>query len=87
MKLKEQISDSFSYDKYYRMSIEELEKIVAKRHISKYENYVGRKELIIKHLVEQDNHSLFRKTLLISILTLAVAFGNIIAIIIVTFFR
>lgn len=90
MKLKKQISDFFSYDKYYRMDIKELDKIAEKRHIEKYENIIGnawRKDKIIKNLIEQDNNSLFRKTLLISILALAVSFGNIIAIIIVTFFK
>lgn len=74
MKLIKKINNLFSYDRYYKMSNDELVKEADKYHIGSYfDGSIIRRELIIEQLIAKDNASMFKRSLIISAFTLIVA--------------
>lgn len=79
MNLIEKINNLFSYDRYYRMSTEEIAEENKKNHLTVYgDNFVGRREMMLKQLIAKDNASMFKKSLIISISTLIVVIISLI---------
>lgn len=71
MNFKQKINDLFSYDKYFRMSTEEIVEEIKKNNLTVYgTNYVGRRELMLKQLIVKDNTTMFKRSLIISLITL-----------------
>ena len=80
MKLIKKIYNLFSYDKYYKMSNDDLAKEAGKYALDGcYTQYGGivRSE-VIKQLIAKDNASMFKKSLIISSFTLIVALISLI---------
>ena len=88
MKLLAKINDLFSYDKYYKMSNSNLEEEASKYKIGGYfDGNIIRREKIIEQLIAKDNASMFKKSLIISIFTLIVAFISLIISVIAIFLK
>jgi hypothetical protein len=80
MNLLKKINNLFSYDKYYKMSNDDLTKEAGEYALdSCYTQYGGivRSE-VIKQLIAKDNASMFKKSLIISSFTLIVALISLI---------
>ena len=88
VKLIEKISNLFSYNKYYKMSTDDLEKEAAKYSIGSYfTGRIVRRESIIEQLITKDNASMFKKTIIISTFTLVIAVISLVISIITIFSR
>jgi len=90
MKLLAKINDLFSYDKYYKISDYDLTKEAKKYALGNCYNRINgnivRTE-VIKQLIAKDNASMFKKSLIISIFTLIVAFISLIISVIAIFLK
>ncbi|MHB8276032.1 MAG: hypothetical protein ACYDIA_00045 [Candidatus Humimicrobiaceae bacterium] len=89
MKLLTKINNLFSYDKYYKMSNDDLEKEAEKYALDSYCTQHGgivRSE-VIKQLIAKDNASMFKKSLIISAFVLVVAIISLIISIIAIFLK
>jgi len=79
MKIMDKLNDLFSYNKYYKMSIDDLEKEASKYHIGGYfDGRIVRREKIIEQLIAKDNAAMFKKALVISLITLMIVFISLI---------
>jgi hypothetical protein len=88
LNIKQKINDFFTYDKYFRMSTEELVEEVRKNHLTVYgKNFSGRREMMLKQLIAKDNATMFKRTLIISFITLIAVIISTIFSIIVIFFK
>ncbi|MBC8389845.1 MAG: hypothetical protein H8E13_17610 [Actinobacteria bacterium] len=75
MKLIEKINNLFSYDRYYKMSEDDLAKEASKYCLQRIYNPASlkiEKTEVIKQLIAKDNASMFKKSLIISVFTLMV---------------
>lgn len=80
------ISDLFSYNKYYKMSTDDLEKEAGKYQMGSYfDGSIVRRELIIEQLIAKDNATMFKRSLIISLITLIVVFISFVVSIIALF--
>ena len=73
MKLITKINNLFSYDKYYKMSDENLENEIKKYGIGDFSADAILRRNRIEQLIAKDNASMFKKSLIISAFVLAVA--------------
>jgi len=79
MKIMGKLNDLFSYNKYYKMSTEDLEKEANKYNIGGYfDGRIVRREKIIEQLISKDNAAMFKKTLIISLITLMIVFISLV---------
>lgn len=96
MKIMDKLNDLFSYNKYYKMSTDDLEKEARKygirtyfperieaheyamrAHLGEGEDIVKR-EKIIEQLIAKDNAAMFKRALVISLITLMIVFISLI---------
>jgi len=88
MKLIKKINNLFSYDRYYKMSDDNLEKEATKYKIGGYfDGRIIRREKIIEQLIAKDNASMFKRSLIISTFTLIVAAISLIISVIAIFLK
>ena len=88
MNFKQIINNLFSYDKYFKMSTEELVEEVKKNHLTIYgKNFVDRREMMLKQLIAKDNATMFKRSLIVSLITLAAVIISLIFSIIAIFFK
>jgi len=88
MKLIKKINNLFSYDRYYKMSVDNLVKEAHKYDIGGYFNgNIIRREKIIEQLIAKDNASMFKRSLIISTFTLIVAAISLIISVIAMFLK
>lgn len=86
MSFKQKINDLFSYDKYFRMSIEEIVEEVEKNNLTVYStDYPGRRKLMLEQLMAKDNTTMFKRTLILSFITLIAVIISLIVSIIAIF--
>ena len=86
MKIKDQINDLFSYNKYYKMATDDLAKEAGKYHIGSYfDGSIIRRELIIEQLIAKDNATMFKRSLMVSLIILVIAIISLIVSIIAIF--
>lgn len=89
MNLKEKFNELFNYDKYYKMSEDELIKKAEKNHLNVYsDGYgAGRRDLILKQLIAKDNTAMFKRSLIVSFITLICVMISLIVSIIAIFIK
>jgi len=89
MKLIKKINNLFSYDKYYKMSNDNLVKEANKYALQHIYNHHGNieKTEVIKQLIAKDNASMFKRSLIISTFTLIVAAISLIISVIAIFLK
>ena len=88
MKLIKKINNLFSYDRYYKMSDDNLEKEATKYKIGGYfDGRIIRRGKIIEQLIAKDNASMFKRSLIISTFTLIVAAISLIISVIAIFLK
>ena len=90
MNLLIKINNLFSYDRYYKMTDDELIKEVQKynlKHIYNNWNFNLDRTEAIKQLVSKDNASMFKKSIIISAFVLVVAIISLIISVIAIFLK
>ena len=88
MNLKEKFDELFNYGKYYKMSNDDLEDEAGKFKIGGYfDGRIIRREKIIDQLIAKDNATMFKRSLIVSFITLICVIISLIASIIAIFVK
>lgn len=90
MNLKENFYELFNYDKYYKMSNEELKHEANKYGLQRIYNPISldiERTEVIKQLIDKDNATMFKRSLIVSFITLICVIISLIVSIIAIFIK
>jgi hypothetical protein len=87
MKICDKFNNLFSYNKYYEMSYEDLENEIKKYGIGDFSEDAILRRNRIEQLIAKDNATMFKKSLIISLITLVIAFTSLVVSGIAIFFK